>query len=55
MPTWAISAGKPIRNAWMFFVLPALVLNYFGQGALVLGQSGRGQQSVLRPGAGMAR
>ena len=26
----------PIRRAWMFFVLPALVLNYFGQGALVL-------------------
>ncbi|MCB5187059.1 potassium transporter Kup [Methylobacillus caricis] len=27
---------KPIRYAWFFFVLPALVLNYFGQGALVL-------------------
>lgn len=27
----------PIRLAWMIFVLPALVLNYFGQGALVLG------------------
>jgi len=27
---------KPIQTAWMFFVLPALVLNYFGQGALVL-------------------
>jgi KUP system potassium uptake protein len=26
----------PIRNAWMMVVLPALVLNYFGQGALVL-------------------
>ncbi len=26
----------PIRLAWMFFVLPSLVLNYFGQGALVL-------------------
>jgi KUP system potassium uptake protein len=26
----------PIRNAWFFIVLPALVLNYFGQGALVL-------------------
>lgn len=26
----------PIRKAWMYFVLPALVLNYFGQGALVL-------------------
>ena len=28
---------KPIRMAWAFFVLPALVLNYFGQAALVLG------------------
>ena len=26
----------PIRNAWMMIVMPALVLNYFGQGALVL-------------------
>jgi KUP system potassium uptake protein len=27
---------KPIRIAWFTFVLPALVLNYFGQGALIL-------------------
>src|SRR3954471_5669150 len=27
---------KPIQAGWMFFVLPALLLNYFGQGALVL-------------------
>jgi len=27
---------KPIRLAWFFFVLPALLLNYFGQGALLL-------------------
>ena len=27
---------KPIQSAWLFFVLPALLLNYFGQGALVL-------------------
>ncbi|KFN43100.1 hypothetical protein N789_11095 [Arenimonas oryziterrae DSM 21050 = YC6267] len=26
----------PIRYAWMGFVMPALLLNYFGQGALVL-------------------
>jgi KUP system potassium uptake protein len=26
----------PIRFAWLWFVFPALVLNYFGQGALVL-------------------
>ena len=29
--------GKaPIRNAWLYIVLPALVLNYFGQAAAVL-------------------
>ena len=27
---------KPIRVAWFGFVLPALLLNYFGQGALLL-------------------
>jgi len=27
---------KPVRRAWFAFVLPALVLNYFGQGALIL-------------------
>jgi KUP system potassium uptake protein len=27
---------RPIRATWRFFVLPALVLNYFGQGALVI-------------------
>jgi KUP system potassium uptake protein len=27
---------KPIRLAWLFIVLPGLMLNYFGQGALIL-------------------
>jgi KUP system potassium uptake protein len=27
---------KPIQRAWLWFVFPALVLNYFGQGALLL-------------------
>jgi KUP system potassium uptake protein len=27
---------KPIQTAWLFIVLPSLVLNYFGQGALVI-------------------
>ncbi len=27
---------RPIQLAWLFFVLPALTLNYLGQGALVL-------------------
>ena len=26
----------PIKTAWFFFVLPALLLNYFGQGALMI-------------------
>ncbi|GAB2625022.1 potassium transporter Kup [Novilysobacter erysipheiresistens] len=28
--------AKPIRYAWYFLVLPALMLNYLGQGALIL-------------------
>ena len=28
--------ARPIRYAWYYFVLPALMLNYLGQGALVL-------------------
>jgi KUP system potassium uptake protein len=27
---------RPIQTAWLFIVLPSLVLNYFGQGALVI-------------------
>ena len=29
---------RPIRASWLFFVLPCLVLNYFGQGALVISE-----------------
>jgi KUP system potassium uptake protein len=29
--------ASPIRLMWVLFVLPCLVLNYFGQGALVIG------------------
>jgi KUP system potassium uptake protein len=31
---------RPIRIAWMGFAMPALVLNYFGQGALLLRDPG---------------
>jgi KUP system potassium uptake protein len=31
---------KPIQTAWLFLVLPALVINYFGQGALLLASPG---------------
>jgi KUP system potassium uptake protein len=27
---------RPIRAAWLYFVLPALLLNYMGQGAMIL-------------------
>src|SRR5258705_5788938 len=39
---------KPIQSAWMFFVLPALLINYFGQGALVLSDPGAIENSFYR-------
>ena len=45
--------AKPIRQSWMFIVLPSLVLNYFGQGALVLRDPAAVRKSVLPDGAGM--
>ncbi|MDQ3245432.1 MAG: potassium transporter Kup [Pseudomonadota bacterium] len=30
---------RPIRAAWLYFVLPALLLNYLGQGAMLLSQT----------------
>jgi KUP system potassium uptake protein len=36
---------RPITLAWLFVVLPACVLNYFGQGALIIGD----QKSVSAP------
>ncbi len=36
---------RPIRTAWFGLVLPALLLNYFGQGALLL----REPQTVVQP------
>jgi KUP system potassium uptake protein len=35
---------KPIRVAWFALVLPALLLNYFGQGALLLTDAASAQQ-----------
>ena len=34
---------RPIQRAWFLFVLPALVLNYFGQGALILAEPAAAQ------------
>lgn len=36
---------RPIRLAWFWFVLPALVLNYFGQGAMLI----RDPRTVMNP------
>ena len=37
MPTWAISAARPSAISWLTLVYPCLMLNYLGQGALLLG------------------
>lgn len=36
---------KPIQASWIFFVMPALLLNYLGQGALIL----RNPQAIQDP------
>lgn len=43
---------RPIRLAWVGFVLPALLLNYYGQGALLLTQAeaARNPFYLLAPG-----
>ena len=41
---------RPIRLAWLALVMPALVLCYFGQGALLLRQPGGGRPPLLRHG-----
>ncbi len=42
---------RPIRLAWYRLVMPALVVNYFGQGALLLRAPRRGGKPVLPDGA----
>lgn len=39
---------KPIQSAWFVFVLPALLVNYFGQGALVLSNPAAIENSFYR-------
>ncbi|MBR1121809.1 potassium transporter Kup [Bradyrhizobium lablabi] len=39
---------KPIQNAWICFVLPCLLINYFGQGALVLAHPAAIENSFYR-------
>ena len=42
---------RPIRVAWFWIVMPCLMLNYFGQGALVLAGPEGGREPVLPAGA----
>ena len=44
---------SPIRRAWLRFVFPALLLNYFGQGALLLGKPGGDREPVFPPRPGL--
>jgi len=39
---------KPIQFGWLYFVLPSLLLNYFGQGALVLSHPDAIENSFYR-------
>jgi KUP system potassium uptake protein len=45
---------KPIRLAWLLLVLPSLVLNYFGQGALVLARPAAIEQPFFESAPGWA-
>jgi KUP system potassium uptake protein len=46
---------RPIRLAWFSLVLPALLLNYFGQGALILGDPAAIDQPFFRLAPDFAR
>ncbi|MCB8823121.1 potassium transporter Kup [Microvirga rosea] len=40
--------ARPIRSAWLYLVFPALVINYFGQGALVLAHPSAAESPLFR-------
>ncbi|MCB5174313.1 MULTISPECIES: potassium transporter Kup [Microvirga] len=40
--------AKPIRSAWLYIVFPALVINYFGQGAMVLSHPETAESPLFR-------
>ena len=42
---------RPIRIAWFGLAMPALVINYFGQGAMLLAHPAKVEEPVLRDGA----
>jgi KUP system potassium uptake protein len=39
---------RPIRVSWLWFVLPALMLNYMGQGAMIIGLPDAEAQEAIR-------
>ena len=39
---------RPIKFSWLFFVLPALMLNYMGQGAMILTMTPQEAQLAIR-------
>src|SRR5947209_3096415 len=39
---------KPIQAGWLYFILPSLLINYFGQGALVLADPAAIENSFYR-------
>ena len=39
---------RPIKLSWLWFVMPALMLNYMGQGAMVLSMSPAEAQATIR-------
>ncbi|QDQ83277.1 potassium transporter Kup [Paraburkholderia megapolitana] len=45
---------RPIRAAWLFLVLPSLILNYFGQAALVLERPAAVAQPFFQSAPGWA-
>ncbi len=54
MPIWGISGAGPIRRAWLRFVFPALLLNYFGQGALLIAHPNAIENPFFRLAQGWA-
>ena len=46
---------RPIQRAWLFIVLPCLMLNYFGQGAMILAHPDRLQNIFFETAPDMLR
>jgi hypothetical protein len=53
MPTWATSASDRSGSPGSSIVMPALILNYFGQGALLLSNPEAVRNPFLQDGPGL--